>query len=142
MQSQHVFNVSRGDLFDSVAYTNGGLPHLMQYLWDQYCEYLQEESDLRKAEGRVVSDLAMAKKKAPATHFAKWAADFLKQNRVVESFFIDENHGIRLSDNTRVAVCPGIEIRGTMQRSTAVEITSGLSQPSQRADMRDESIRL
>lgn len=126
-----VFQMSGSDLFDAAGHTQGGLPHLMQHLWDAYVAHLGEQIEQRKATGKNVVDLDTAKKKAPATDFAVFATGYLKEHRVAESFFIDANHGIRLGNNVMVAVCPGVEIRGTMQDAGAVEVTHGRSQPHQ-----------
>lgn len=131
MQSGSVFQMAGSDMFDSAAHTQGGLPHIMQYLWDAYCLHLKEELEKRQAAGKMTVDLPTAKQKAPATDFARWATEHLAENRVAESFFIDANHGIRLSNNSMVAICPGVEIRGTMQDSNAIQVTEGRSQPHQ-----------
>jgi len=60
----------------------------------------------------------------PATSFVKWASDFLSVNRVVETFFVDANHGFRLANNDLVVLCPGIELQGTMQESYAIPIVA------------------
>jgi hypothetical protein len=129
VQSPSVFQVSGSDLFDSVANTQGGLPHLVQFLWDAYCVYLQEQLDLRRVEGKTTVSLEDAKKKVPAVHFGQWATKYLTENRVAETFFVDANCGVRLTNNKMAAICPGAEIRGTMQDSHDVAVTTGRSQP-------------
>jgi len=124
----NVFGVNDQGLFDPIMHTQGGVNHLMQHLWDAYCVHLAEQLDKRKLEGKPTVELAEAKKKAPASNFATWAAEYLKEIRVTESFFIDGNLGIRLANNVCVAVCPGVEIRGTMQDSGSVAVTEGKSQ--------------
>lgn len=145
MQPGNVFQMAGSDLFDSAAHTQGGLPHLMQHLWDAYCAHLSEHLEKRNAAqppGNQTT-LATAKAKAPATDFAKWATAYLAENRVAESFFIDANHGVRLSNNAMVAICPGVEIRGTMQDAGAVEVTHGRSQPHQQGIVgNDGSLRI
>lgn len=129
--NDRVFQVAGSDMFDTTGHTQGGLPHLMQHLWDAYVAHLKEEIDKRAANGKNPVDLETAKKKAPASDFAVFATSYLKEHRVAEGFFIDANHGIRLGNNAMVAVCPGVEIRGTMQDAGAVEVTHGRSQPHQ-----------
>lgn len=124
----NVFGVNDNGLFDPVAHSQGGCQHLMQHLWDAYCEYLSDQLKARTDKGLAATTIDDAKKKSPATHFVKWAAEYLKANRVVQSFFIDENHGVQLANNTMVAICPGVEVRGTMQDSGAVQVTEGRSQ--------------
>ncbi len=123
-----VFQVSDGGLFDEISHTQGGMNHLMQYLWDAYVRHLETELEARVAADKPAATLQQAKKNAPASHFAKWAADHLRENRVVENFFIDANHGVRLSNNACLAICPGTVIQGTMQDSGAVSVTQGRSQ--------------
>lgn len=142
MQPGNVFQMSGSDMFDSTAHTQGGLPHLVQHLWDAYGAHLEEKIKERAATGQATVDLATAKKRAPATDFATWASDYLKENRVVESFFVDANHGVRLANNAMVAICPGVEIRGTMQESGAIQVTEGRSQPHQQGVSNDSSLRI
>jgi hypothetical protein len=124
MQGDKVFSTTSSDMFDSTMVTQGGLPHLMQYLWDKYTAYLQAE--LEKKDNKVPLDTA--KKKAPAIHFAQWATDFLTETRPVETIFIDGNVGVKLTNNDSIAISPGTEIRGTMQESNAIQVTEGKSQ--------------
>ena len=128
MQNSQVFQVQGGDLFDSTMHTQGGLNHLMQHLWDAYKIHLQDQIETRQKEGKPTVDLTTAVKKAPASNFAEWATEYLKEFRVTESFFIDGNLGVRLANNVCVAVSPGVEIRGTMQEAAAIQVTEGRSQ--------------
>jgi hypothetical protein len=128
MLDSNVVGINEGGLFDEIAHTQGGMPHLMQYLWDEYCKYLEDMIEERRKEGKKILPLKDAKMKAPATHFAQWATDHLKEFRVVENFYIDANHGIRLSNNVCIAICPGTVIQGTMQDSGAIQVTEGKSQ--------------
>lgn len=116
-------------LADPITQSQGGVPHLLEYLWARYREFLKDELDGRAEAGKPAGTLEEALRRAPATSFVRWASDFLRDNRVVEAFFIDDNHGLRLTDNALVAVCPGVDLRGTMQESRTVAITSGRSQP-------------
>lgn len=142
MQSGPVFQMAGSDMFDSASHTQGGLPHLMQHLWDAYAAYLQTELDKRAAAGKPTVTLDEAKKKAPATAFAQWATEYLAENRVAESFFIDANHGIKLANNAMVAICPGVEIRGSMQDSNAVPVMEGRSQPHQEGITKTGGLRI
>lgn len=114
-----------GPLFDSTAHTQAGLPHLIQYLWDQYSLSLQTTLEERATAGKQTVTLEEAKKKAPATHFADFATRYLEENRVSQSFFIDANHGLLFDNGVTVAVCPGINVQGTMQDSGSVAVTEG-----------------
>jgi len=131
MTGGSVFQVGGSDLFDSVAHSQGGQPHLLQFLWDEYWKYLQAELDKRTRQGVAVFTLDEAKRKAPAVGFLKWATAYLAENRAAESFFLDANLGVRLTNNVAVAICPGVELRGTMQDANAVQVTEGRSQPHQ-----------
>ena len=141
-QSSSVVGINDGGLFDELAHTQGGMAHLLQHLWDAYVSYLREQLEERQKQGQAVVSLAEAKKKAPATHFAKWASDYLKENRVVENFFIDANHGVRLSNSVCVAICPGTAIQGTMQDAGAIGITEGRSQRDMNGVIDTPSLRI
>jgi len=126
--SQGVVQVNEGGLFDSISHTQGGVTHLIQLLWDEYLNHLREAIEKRAKAGKASVTLVEAIRRAPATDFAKFAADYLAVHRPVQSFFIDENLGILLRNQKSVAVSPGVEIRGTMQDAGAVQVTEGLSQ--------------
>lgn len=66
-----------------------------------------------------------------ADPFVAWALDYLNTNRPVENFPVDHNHGVRLTNNVRVLVCPGEDLRGTTTDAGAVGITTGESQKGQ-----------
>lgn len=125
--------ISQDELFDSMARTQGGLPHLIQFLWDAYVkERLEVAIEEKRATGKPTVDLETAKKKAPAVDFAAWATQYLTENRIMESFYIDGNVGLRLTTMQCVAVCPGINEEvapGSMQESNAIGITQGRSRP-------------
>ena len=68
---------------------------------------------------------------AQAAPFIRWAYAYLAENRPVENFSADNNHGVRLTNNVRVLICPPQDLRGTTVDAGAVEITNGASQPGQ-----------
>lgn len=70
------------------------------------------------------------------------AKKFLEQNRPVENFPADSNHGVRLSNNDRVLVCPPVPAPGTTAPSGAVEITHGASQSGQEGVSSTDSKRV
>lgn len=115
-------------LFDSTQHTTSGAPHVSQFLWDRYKDHLAERIEERIAKGLATITLEEAIKKAPAVAFIKFCAGYLAEHRVVQSFFVDMNHGIQLDNNERFVICPGTEIRGTMQPSHSVDITESRSQ--------------
>lgn len=123
-----VVQVNNEGLFDSIAHTQGGVTHLTQLLWDAYVERLRGRIEDRKTQGKPAVTLEEAIRRAPATDFAKFCADYLAVHRPVQSFFIDENLGILLRNQMSVALSPGVEVRGTMQDSGAVQVTEGMSQ--------------
>lgn len=142
MQNNRVVTVTDGGLFNELQHTQGGMEHLVQHLWDEYCKYLDEQLEERREAGKPAVPLAQAKRTAPATHFARWASDYLKENRVVENFFIDANHGVRLANNVCVAICPGTVIQGTMQDSHAIAVTEGKSQRDMEGVIQTPSLRI
>ncbi len=115
-------------LFDEIKHTQAGMPHLLQYLWNRYVLHLQEEISKRQEAKQPTVTIQEALKRAPAISFVTWASDFLKETRVVENFFVDANHGIRLANMDAMVICPGTTIQGTMQESGAIAITEGKSQ--------------
>lgn len=121
--------VNEGELFDEVNHTQGGQPHILQFLWDEYVRFLSREIKKRKKAKQKTVELPHALKNTPATAFLAWATNYLKKNRVAEQFYVDENFGLRLTNLKSFVICPGIAIRGTMQDSGAVEVTHGRSQP-------------
>ena len=104
--------------------------HLIQHLWDGYVAHLGEEIDRLAKEGKQVLTLEVAKQKAPAVDFVKWAAKYLSQYRAVENVYIEGNLGFRLSNGSYLMLSPGIEgnVRGTMQDSPSIQITEGQEQ--------------
>lgn len=109
----------------------GGSDNLIQHLWDQFVLlYLKPKIEDMEAQGKPTVDLETAKKKTPATVFLNWAFEYLTNNRVTESFYVEANHGVRLTNGASVVICPGGgEQRGTMQDSVAIAITEGLDRP-------------
>ena len=82
------------------------LPHLVQFLWDRYLEDIQSRLAQRKADGKSVVDFAEAIRRAPASDFAHFAARYLSQQRAVQSFWLPDNVGLRLSSEVSVVVSP------------------------------------
>lgn len=114
--------------FDETLHTQGGHQHLMQHLWDAFLATLKEKIEARKAAGKESVTVAEAAKRTPATAFVQFAAEYLATNRVHETFYIDENMGLRLTNLKSVAVSPGSSVRGTMQDANEVNVTHGRSQ--------------
>ncbi len=141
MQSD-VVGITDSTLFDDIQHTQGGMPHLIQHLWDEYQKYLIEQLEERKKAKKPTVSLEEAKKKAPATHFATWASDYLKEFRPVENFFIESNCGVRLTNNMCVAISPGTVIQGTMQDSHSVPVTEGKSQRDMNGVIDSPSLRI
>lgn len=127
--SDQVAAVNHAPLFDPAKYTTAGQPHLLEHLWAKYRAFLQTKLDELTRAGKKAADLDTAVRRAPAEHFLAFAVEYLAKNRPVENFFVDMNHGVVLSDTSRVVVSPGYDLRGTMQQSGAVGVTVGASQP-------------
>lgn len=116
-------------IFSVEAPTEGKQPHMIQFLWQEYLKELEAGIEKRQQAGQLVLTLAEAARKAPATAFCAFCARYLQEHRVVENFFVDMNHGVRLSNNKSFVVCPSTDIQGTMQsEDRGVNITQGRSQ--------------
>lgn len=126
---EHGFQVNEGGLFDSLAHTQGNMPHLMQFLWDNYVRDLAERIEKRREAGQEAVGVEEASRRATARDFVRFCADYLAEHRCVQTFIIDANVGLVLSNHASVALSPGVQIRGTMQDSRAVPVTRGESQP-------------
>lgn len=127
----NVFSVNNEPLFNSIAHTQGGSPHLLQYLLDEYVKHLNGRIEERTKRKEKSVDLSTAVKNTSMMAFLKWAKEYLTKVRPVTNFFVDENLGIRLNNNANVVLCPGINIQGTMQDAGAVNVTHGVSQSGQ-----------
>jgi|SRR5215471_11583904 len=106
-----------------------GLPHLLELLLAEYRTYLATEIQRRRGQGQRTLDVEQALAAAPCKNFYDFCVAYLAENRPVENFYVDRNHGLLLSNNARVTVCPQTNVQGTMQESGAVGVTQGLSQP-------------
>ena len=124
-----VVKVNPEGLFDPAKYTTAGQPHLMEHLWGAYRERLKALLDARRAAGQPAADLDAAVAKAPASHFYAFCVEYLLANRPVNTFYVDTNTGVVLSNTNRVVISPGFDLRGTMQDAAAVGVTAGVSQP-------------
>lgn len=96
------------------------LPHLLQYLWDRYLEHIQQRLSQRQAEGKPTVEFAQAIRKAPASDFAYFAADYLRHHRPQQAFWSADNVGITL-ESTSLLVAPPVE--EPVQSDTALPIT-------------------
>jgi len=117
-------------MFDPVNHTQGGYPHLIQHMTNKYRAQGELVNAERAKQGMEPIDCELA------IQAAKPLLDFFEQYlricRPVGMFPIDMNYGITLSDNSRVAVCPGTgDIQGTMQDSGAVQVYDGKTQLGQ-----------
>lgn len=127
------------DLLDAMQ-DPSGMPHLMQHLWDRYCDYLQETMQERHA----AVPLETAKKKATASAFLVWASNYLQENAVTDSFYVEGNLGIKLGDGSVVTVSPGNEQAqaGRMQQTETVAVTEGKGQPGKSGTVAKTIIRI
>lgn len=124
-----VVEVNQSALFEDTKHTQGGVQHLAQFLWDEFTAYLHRESKRRKKKKLPTIDVEAALRKMPATAFLSWVAKYLKKHRVGQSFVVDENMGVQLTNLKTFVISPGVPIRGTMQDSGAIGVTHGRSQP-------------
>lgn len=125
----NIVQVNHTPLFDPANYTTAGQPHLVEHLWGKYRQHLQELIDERKKTKPDTVSVEEALKRATAMHFMAFCTKYLMDARPVENFFVDMNHGVVLSDTSRVVISPGFDLRGTMQGAGAVGVTAGATQP-------------
>lgn len=128
--SQNAMPSSPDPLFNPETHTQGGLPHLVEFLVAEYRQLLRQANETRQAQGQALLDPeAVLKSAKPLLDFFK---AYLKTNRPVQVFALDANYGVILSNNARVAIAPGTPlIQGTMQDSGAVQVSQGMTQPGQ-----------
>ena len=120
------YQVMGNGLFGTTNHTQGGFSHLMQHAWDEYVKHLAKLLEEKKRKGQKVVSLEEAKKRAPATDFAEWFTAYLDKCRPVDTFFVDNNVGIRLNNGIRLAVSPtGDAAEPERPDSGAVAITEG-----------------
>jgi hypothetical protein len=144
-QDRNAVNICGGqdaDLFDPVTSTTSNLPHLMELLLAEYRTYLTSEIEKKQAAGQRTISIAEALTVAPFNNFFNFCVRYLTINRPVENFFVDMNHGLKLSNNVSVVVCPGVNPQGQMEDSGAVNITTGLSQPGTRDGYQGNEVRI
>lgn len=105
-----------------------GYPDVVTFLEDRYREHLAEVIANRQAAGQPAANLDVALKRTSLAAFVRFARQYLNEHRVVENFFVDQNHGVRLDNGLAFVVSPMVDLGGTMQDSGAVGITQGRSQ--------------
>ncbi len=124
-----IVGVNTEPLFDATKYTTAGQPHLVEHLWSQFRAWLLQNIEARKKAKKPTIEIDEAVARATAAQFMAFCVKYLAKHRPVENFFVDTNHGLVLSNNARVVVSPGVDLRGTMQGARAVGVTAGQSQP-------------
>ncbi len=124
-----IVGVNNEPVFDPAKYTTAGQPHLIEHLWRQFRAWLCAQIDRRTAAGKPSIGIDEAMTRATAAQFMAFATKYLARHRPVENFFVDTNHGVVLSNGSRLVISPGVDLRGTMQGATAVGVTAGESQP-------------
>ncbi len=104
------------------------MPHLIQHLWDAYQVWLGEKIQERITAGTPTVPLEEALKRAPATSFAKFCADYLTEHRIAEIFQLESNLGVRLTNGMQLSILPGSTAGdGAMEESVSVAITPGIT---------------
>lgn len=112
----------QGNFTSDVMVHTGAMPHLIQYLWDEYRQYV--EAQLTRIPEAKRPKLTDTLRKAPAVSFVEFSANFLLENRVSELFHLDAGAGVRLTNNVPVAICPMSDTgRGDIDHSGYVSIT-------------------
>ncbi len=121
---------SPNPMFNPVAHSQAGMPHLIDYLKTQYRAHIQWMNETRAQQGQALGDPeATIRAAQPVLDFFE---SFLNTHRPIQIFPIDMNYGIVLDNNDRVALCPGAKnIQGSMQDSGAISITENLTHPGQ-----------
>lgn len=110
--------------FDSVAHTQGGLPHLLALLQTEFAKHMAAVNEQRLQKNLPALDMTGTLKAAEP--FLKFGQKYLTENRPVQAFAVDMNYGILLSNNMRCSISPGVEnLQGTMQDSPVVPISTG-----------------
>ncbi len=129
-QSQSDTRNSPDPLFNPETHTQGGLPHLVDFLVAEYRRTIQEANERRAAARKDLLDPEAALRSArPLLDFFK---AYLRMHRPIQAFPIDTNYGIVLSNNAHLAISPGMpHFQGTMQDSGAVHVSRGATQPGQ-----------
>jgi hypothetical protein len=104
-------------LMDPHAYADTTIPSLVQHLKNEFVTYCAEKN------------MGPAEKQRAST-FWEFCAEYLDNNRMVETWPADSNIGIKLSNNVRVLIHPvGKADAGQMQSTDSVGVTKGDSQP-------------
>lgn len=104
--------------------TPAGVPHLLQFLWQQYIAALTNGTKLTAAE--IERNLQFVS----AVAFATWCADYLRQNRAANTFFVEANQGITLTNHLSFVISPGdAAVPGSMQEAAAIGVTTGAGNP-------------
>jgi len=117
-------------LFDSVALTQGNLPHLIELLVQQYRAYIGRENEKRAAMTPAREPLDPEPTIQQAGPLLNFFRAYLTEHRPAEVFALDANYGLMLTNSMRCAISPGTPtIKGSMQDSGAVSISHGRSQP-------------
>lgn len=113
--------------FNSVMQTQGGLPHLLELLKQEYRKHMAAVNQKREAQHQEC--LAIEKTIDAAAPFLRFCEKYLVENRPVQVFPVDMNYGLVLANSLRCVVSPGVaDIRGTMQNSNVVAISTGMQQ--------------
>lgn len=113
--------------FNSVAQTQGGMPALLELLQEEYRKYMGQVNAKRLEQGKPTLDAEATL--SAARPFLKFCQKYLTENRPVQTFAIDSNYGLVLSNNLRCAVSPGVAtLKGTMQETHSVAVSVGLGQ--------------
>ncbi len=111
---------------EALGHVQGSVPDLLTYLLAAYKAQLQRRIDERVVQSGPASvrTLDEALTHAPVLDFMRFALEFLAENRPAETFPVDANIEIRLSNGDLVLICPGTQLSGTMQASHSVQIAA------------------
>ncbi len=115
----------RESLLDRSPARQGTLSSLLDHLWGLYEAALKETYDKVAARGDEIRSWDQVRQAVRAPTFLRFAREYLDRNRPAETFALDRNLGVKLTDGAVVSLCPRAVVEGDMQPANAVAIGSG-----------------
>ncbi len=116
-------------MIDTSQVTTAGLPTLLEHLKKVFLARLEKRLEAERArtnkDAPTKMDVLDVFRRCSPLLFLEFCDEYLKTNRITETFAVDSNVGVVLSDLSRCVICPGTEVDGTMLDAGAVAITEG-----------------
>lgn len=85
----------------------GEIPDLLTHLAAKYRDHLRDLIDRRLEGGQPAPSLEKAYDQARLASFLAFARGYLAANPITENFAAAQNHGVVLTDGSRVVILPG-----------------------------------